>query len=60
MKLVMDPIIHPEYQSPFTDSNDIALLKLETVNLGDFTPACLPAVDTDYTGKTGHAYGEYY
>jgi len=57
VKLVMDPIVHEDYKSPFTDSNDIALLKLETVNLGDFAPACLPAVDNDYTGKTAHAYG---
>jgi len=57
VKLVMDPIVHEDFRSPNTDSNDIALLKLETVNLGDFAPACLPAVDTDYTGKTAHAYG---
>merc|ERR1719158_2011562 len=57
VKLAHDPIVHEQYQSPKVNSNDIALLKLETVNLGDFTPACLPAVDTDYTGKTGHVYG---
>merc|ERR1719158_564973 len=57
VKLAHDPIVHEQYQSPKVVSNDIALLKLETVNLGDFAPACLPAVDTDYTGKTGHVYG---
>ena len=60
VKLVMDPIVHPNYSYPIQHQNDIALLKLETVNLDDFAPACLPAVDTDYTGKTGHAYGESY
>jgi len=57
VKLVLNPIVHEEYNigKPFT--NDIALLKLETVNLNDFTPACLPVLDTDYTGKTGHIYG---
>jgi len=57
VKLVLDPIVHEQFDSPLLFSNNIALLKLETVNLDDFAPACLPAVDTDYRGKTGHVYG---
>jgi len=57
VKLVLNPIVHEDYNIGKPTTNDIALLKLETVNLNDFTPACLPAVDTDYNGKTGHIYG---
>jgi len=57
VKLVLDPIVHESYRDPFTDSNDIALLKLETVNIGVYAPACLPTQDKDYTGRTGHVYG---
>ena len=57
--LAMDPIVHESYKSPFTSSNDIALLKLaEAVDLNIYTPACLPALNADYTGKTGRTYGE--
>ena len=56
MSLAMDPIVHESYKSPFTSSNDIALLKLaEAVDLNIYTPACLPAPNTDYTGSV---YGE--
>ena len=51
--------MHESYKSPNVNSNDIALLKLaEKVDLNIHTPACLPALDTDYTGKTGSVYGE--
>ena len=55
----MDPIVHESYESPLRNSNDIALLKLaEKVDLNIYTPACLPAPNTDFTGKTGSVYGE--
>ena len=54
----MDPIVHESHRSPYFGSNDIALLKLaEKVDLNIYTPACLPALDTDFTGKTGSVYG---
>ena len=54
----MDPIVHKSHRSPYRGSNDIALLKLaEKVDLNIYTPACLPALDTDFTGKTGSVYG---
>ena len=57
----MNPIIHENYNNPFASSNDIALLKLaEKVDLNIHTPACLPALNTDYTGKTGSVYGEWH
>ena len=55
----MDPIVHESYNNPLTNSNDIALLKLaEKVNLNVHTPACLPALNTNFTGKTASVYGE--
>ena len=56
----MDPIVHESFNidSPLR-SNDIALLKLaETVDLNVHTPACLPSLNTDFTGKTGSVYGQ--
>ena len=51
--------MHESYKSPNVNSNDIALLKLaEKVDLNIHTPACLPALNNDYTGKTGSVYGE--
>merc|ERR1712212_1346921 len=56
--LALDPIVHESYKSPKSDSNDIALLKLaEDVDLTTYTPACLPASGTDYTGQNGRVYG---
>merc|ERR1719400_2755340 len=50
--LEIDPIVHEDYNSPMSTSNDIALLKLaEPVDLNIFTPACLAALDADYTGQ---------
>ena len=44
-----------------TVNNDIALLKLvEEVDVKLFTPACLPSVDADYTGRKAQTYGETY
>jgi len=58
VKLAMNPIVHESYQSPKTSSNDIALLKLaESVDTTRYVPACLPAVNMDYTGQTGRVYG---
>merc|ERR1711935_1228428 len=58
VKLALDPIVHESYKSPKPDSNDIALLKLaENVDLNTYTPACLPASGTDYTGQNGRVYG---
>ena len=59
VRLAMNPIVHESYNVPFESSNNIALLKLaEKVDLNIYTPACLPAPNTDYTGKTGSVYGE--
>ena len=56
--LAIDPIVHESYKCPKENSNDIALLKRsEKVDLKVYTPACLPALNKDYTGKTGTAYG---
>ena len=52
-------IPHEDFNSPKELSNDIALLKLaEHIDLNVLTPACLPALDTDFTGKTGSVYGK--
>merc|ERR1719382_2434561 len=60
VRLAMDPIIHEDYQKDFQYNNDIALLKLaEEVDTAIYTPACLAAVDADYTGQNGRVYGEY-
>ena len=59
--LALDPIIHESFRSPKRDSNDIALLKLaEDVDLTIYTPACLPAPGTDYTGQNGRVYGRIF
>merc|ERR1712037_461846 len=56
--LEIDPIVHEDYNSPMSTSNDIALLKLaEPVDLNIYTPACLAALDADYTGQNGRVYG---
>ena len=53
----MDPIVHESFNISSL-SNDIALLKLfEKVDLDIYRPACLPALNTDFTGKTGSVYG---
>ena len=58
MALEIDPIVHEDYGSPKSSSNDIALLKLaEPVDLNIYTPACLAALDADYTGQNGRVYG---
>ena len=56
---VVKTIPHPNFQSPLSLSNDVALLMLaEDVDLNTHTPACLPESGKDYTGKTGSVYGE--
>jgi len=58
VRLAMNPIIHEDYQKDFQYNNDIALLKLaEEVDTAIYTPACLAAVDADYTGQNGRVYG---
>ena len=58
MALAIDPIVHEDYHWPLPMSNDIALLKLaEPVDLNIYTPACLAALDADYTGQNGRVYG---
>ena len=58
VKLALDPIVHENYTG-VKDGYDIALLKLaESVDLTVYTPACLPKSGAEYTGQTGHVYGE--
>jgi len=58
VRLQIDPIVHENYKSPKSHSNDIALLKLsEDVDLDIYTPACLPPSGADYTGQNGRVYG---
>ena len=58
VKLAMNPIVHERYNFPRSLQNDIALLKLAThVDLTTYTPACLPAANTDYTGQNAWVYG---
>ena len=60
VRLSEDPITHEDYDK-LTVNNDIALLKLvEEVDVKLFTPACLPSVDADYTGRKAQTYGEIY
>ena len=55
----MDTIVHKSYNSPYQGSNNIALLKLaEKVDLNVYTPACLPALNADFTRRTGNVYGQ--
>ena len=61
IRLSENPIIHENYEKPIQFNNDIALLKLvEEVDVKLFTPACLPSVDADYTGRKAQTYGEIY
>jgi hypothetical protein len=56
---ISEVIIHPSYSFPL-NPNDIALLKLtDSVDLTTYTPACLPAQGTDYTGQKGLVYGQH-
>ena len=58
VRLSEDPIIHEDYDKPWLN-NDIALLKLvEEVDVKLYTPACLPSVGADYTGRKAQVYGE--
>ena len=52
MRLALNPIVHEDY-------HDIALLKLaeSVADLTTFTPAYLPALDTDYTGLNEIVFG---
>jgi hypothetical protein len=61
---ISEYIIHPRYKALTAHcggySNDIALLKLtESVDLTTYTPACLPAQGTDYTGQKSWVYGQH-
>ncbi|XP_023347066.1 venom serine protease 34 [Eurytemora carolleeae] len=58
MVLTVEKIIVHESFVASTKENDIAVLKLATpVDLLTYTPICLPLSNTDFTGKTGVAYG---
>ena len=58
MVRIADIITHPQYNTR-TSQNDIALLKLaESVDLNIYSPACLPAQGTDFTGQKGWVYGQ--
>ena len=58
VKLAINPIVHERYNFPRSYQNDIALLKLAThVDLTTYTPACLPAANTDFTGQNAWVYG---
>ena len=60
VRLQIDPIVNAMYNDPLTHSNDIAMLKLsEAVDLGAYTPACLPSFGTDFTGQKGIVCGRY-
>ena len=49
--------VHPQYDSATYDF-DIALLKLDTtLNLFNYTPACLPERNVDFVGETAWVYG---
>lgn len=52
-------ILHPNY-SHDNSLNDIALLRVSDANKMDlkvYTPVCLPAAGTDYSGKKAWVYG---
>merc|ERR1711962_1235614 len=56
---ITDMFLHPQFdmQSSVV-SNDIALMKLgEDVDLSVYSPACLPASGTDFTGRNAWVYG---
>jgi secreted trypsin-like serine protease len=54
---IAEIVLHPSYTFSGS-SNDIALLKIsETVNLNDWSPACLPTSGADFTGQNGWVYG---
>ena len=45
-------VTHPDYNSPYSYSNDIALVRLaEAADLTVYTPACLPATNQGFTGQ---------
>jgi len=45
-------VLHPDYNSPKSISNDIALVRLaEDADLSVYTPACLPDTDEDFSGQ---------
>ena len=45
-------IKHPSYNDP-TSENDMGLVKLATpADISIYTPACLPATGSDFTGQT--------
>ena len=51
-------VLAPDYHSPASYSNDIALVRLaEEADLSVYTPACLPDIDRDYTGQPSTVAG---
>ena len=58
VKLAINPIVHEAFGFPRQLQHDVALLKLaESVDLGTYTPACLPARGADFTGMDAWVYG---
>ena len=50
-------IVHPKFNDETFDF-DIALLKLkDSLDLAEYTPACLPARNQTFVGKTAWVYG---
>ena len=44
----------------YRQKNDMAILELreeDAIDLNIYTPACLAALDADYTGQNGRVYG---
>ena len=58
---VVKRFVHPKYNTTKEVSHDLALLKLaEEVDLGVFTPACLPTSRKNYVGRRASVYGKLY
>ena len=52
-------IMHEDFIE-VTEGNDIALIKLQqSVDLGTYTPVCLPSVGDSFTGENGWVYGQF-
>ena len=58
---VVKRFVHPKYNKPKAVSHDLALLKLaKEVDLGEYTPACLPKSRKNYLGRRAWVYGKLY
>ena len=51
-------VLAPDYHSPASYSNDIALVRLaEAADLSVYSPACLPTSNQDFTGRLSTVAG---